>query len=105
LTLGFYDNLVLEELCDYADKLLDKTGRRWPSLYAAIVQHFLVKGQGKEAVVWHNRLFERHPPTASGFAELCHKTVHNRGDLQALEEIYEKNEYRNAYGRKILNLH
>jgi hypothetical protein len=104
LHLGFYNNKVLEELCDYADKLLEKTGRRWPRLYSTIVQHFLVIGRGKEAVAWHNRLFERHPPSAHGFAELCHQTVHHRGDLKALKEIYEKNEHRNAYGKIVPTL-
>ena len=104
LHLGLYDNTVLEELCDYADKLLDETGRRWPRLYCTVVQHFLVRGQGKEALAWHNRLFERHPPTATGFAELCHQTIHHRGDLEALEEIYEKNEHRNVYGKIVPTL-
>lgn len=104
LTLGFYDNKVLEEVCAYADKLLEKTGRRWPRLYSTIVQHFLVSGKGKEALTWHNRLFERHPPTSTSFVELCHQTVHNRGDLKAFKEIYEKNEHRNAYGKIIPTL-
>jgi len=104
LTLGFYDNKVLEELCDYADNLLERRNRRWPRLYAAIVQHFLVKGQGKEALEWHNRLIERHPPTARSFIELCHQTVHQRGDLKALEVIYDQNEHRNVYGKVVPTL-
>ena len=104
LKLGFCDNQVLEELCVYADNLLDKTGRRWTRLYATIVQHFLVSGKGEEATAWHNRLLERHPPTAHSFRVLCHQTVHHRGDLKALKEIYRKNEHRNAYGEIIPTL-
>lgn len=104
LKLGFYDNQVLEELCTYADELLETRQRRWPRLYTTIVEHFLVRGQGKEAVAWHNRLLERHPPSAISFAELCHKTVHHRGDLNALKEIYDQNEHRNAYGRIVPTL-
>lgn len=104
LTLGFRDNKVLEEVCSYADNLLETKGHRWSRLYSTIVQHFLTKDQGAEALVWHDRLFERHPPTAKAFAELCHQTVHNRGDLQSLEEIYDMNEHRNAYGKIVPTL-
>ena len=104
LKLGFYDNQVLEEVCAYADELLELKQRRWPRLYATIVQHFLVRGQGGEALAWHHRLFERHPPSAFAFAELCHRTVHHRGDLNALKEIYDKNDHRNAYGKIVPTL-
>ena len=104
LKLGFYDNQILEELCTYADSLLECEKRRWPRLYATIVEHFLVRGQGNEAVAWHNRLFERHSPSATAFAELCHQTVYQKGDLKALKEIYDKNEHRNAYGKIVLTL-
>jgi hypothetical protein len=98
LKLGFYDNRVLEEICAYADELLEKRRERWPRLYATVVEHFLIRDQGKEALVWHNRLLERHPPSATSFATLCHRTVRHRGDLEALKEIYDTNEHRNAYG-------
>jgi hypothetical protein len=104
LKLGFYDNQVLEEVFAYADELLQTKQRRWPRMYATIVQHFLVDGNGKEALVWHNRLLERHPPSAASFAELCHRTVYHRGDLNVLKEIYDANKYRNAYGRIIPTL-
>jgi hypothetical protein len=104
LRLGFYDNKILEELCTYADELLETEQRRWPRLYSMVVQHFLLRGQGIEAVAWHNRLLERHPPSATSFAELCRQTVHHKGDLNALKEIYDKNEHRNAYGRIVPTL-
>lgn len=99
LTLGFQDKKVLEEVVTYADDILEKHRRRWLRLYVTIIQHLLVNDRGSEALSWHNRLFEKHPPTEIGFAEMCRLVVFKRGDLRALKEIYKRNVHRNAYAK------
>jgi hypothetical protein len=101
LALGFRQKDVLEEVWRYADKMLDSTGKRWPKLYTTIIQYMLLNDRGHEAVQWHTRLIDRHPPGPRGFSELCRHTVMRRGDLIGLWKIYEKSSYRNAYAKVV----
>ncbi|TAQ90900.1 hypothetical protein B7494_g748 [Chlorociboria aeruginascens] len=97
LDLGFEDVKLLEQVCDYADKLHDSTGERWSKLYISIVQHFLLQREGNRAIAWHNRLIEGHPPTPRAFANLCRQVIVWGGDMAALQRIYTLSSYRNIY--------
>jgi hypothetical protein len=101
LAVGFHDHALLEEICEYADKMLDETGERWSSLYIFVVHHFLVNGQGENAIRWHNRLIQLHPPGPKAFTEMCRHVVFKDGDMESLRAIYTQNKYRNAYSRII----
>jgi pentatricopeptide repeat protein len=101
LALGFQDHTLLDQVCGYADRILDDHRERWSRLYTYIIQHFLVSGQGEAAVKWHERLFELHPPGPKGFAEMCRQVTFKDGDMDALRIIYKRNTHRNAYSKVI----
>ena len=71
LALGFEDEKVLQEIWQYADRLLATTGDRWSHLYTTIVQHMLLYDRGQGALVWHSRLRDKHPPPPSSFVKMC----------------------------------
>ncbi|RKF55351.1 putative pentatricopeptide repeat domain-containing protein [Golovinomyces cichoracearum] len=97
LQLGFSDDNTLKQICDYADKLFEREGKRWLLLYDNIVEHFLVKKSGKKALMWHERLFPLHPPGANRFRAFFREVVHQNGDISALKTIYQRSPYRNVY--------
>lgn len=99
--LGLQDDKVLDEIVEYANQMLESKDARWSKLYIRIVQHMLLNGRGEDAIVWHNRLFDLHPPGPNGFAEMVHQIIFRKGDTEALKEIYEKNSHRNVYGKVI----
>jgi len=99
LALGLQDRAVLEEVCNYADELLDETGERWTKLYTSIIEHFLIVGQGENALKWHDRLFKLHPPGARHFMEMCRYVARKEGDMETLRSIYLRNKHRALYSR------
>ncbi|TQS37583.1 hypothetical protein Golomagni_01939 [Golovinomyces magnicellulatus] len=103
LKLGFSDDRILKQICDYADKLLEREGKRWLPLYDKIVEHFLVRKSGKKALMWHERLFPLHPPGAARFRTFFREVIHQNGDISALKTIYQRSPYRNVYSG-VINL-
>ncbi|PMD21236.1 hypothetical protein NA56DRAFT_572468 [Hyaloscypha hepaticicola] len=101
LAVGLHDHVLLEELCGYADKMYDETGEHWSGLSSFVVQHFLVHGQGRDAIRLHNRLFARHPMGANQFSEMCRQVVFKGGDMETLRAIYTQNKHRSSYSRII----
>jgi hypothetical protein len=101
LALGFQDRDILEEVCVYADRLLDETGERWSRLYVSIIEHFLINWQGDHARRWHERLFRLHLPGSRLFAEMCRYVEFRNGDIEALRRIYTLNKHRNVYSRVV----
>jgi hypothetical protein len=104
LNLGFQDEKVLLQICNYADQQLSATGKRWPALYRTIIQRMLLSGKGKEANKWHERLYEKHPPSAASFLDLCRLISHMGADMESLVYIYQKNNFRNVYSKIIPTL-
>jgi hypothetical protein len=101
LALGFQDNALLDQVCGYADRMLDQYQERWSRLYVHIVQHFLISKQGERAVKWHKRLLSHHPPGPKAFAEMCRQVTFTDGDMEALRTIYTRNSHRNAYSKVV----
>jgi hypothetical protein len=101
LSLGFQDHDLLEQICGYADKMLNEYRGRWTRFYIYIIQHFLVNGQGEKAVLWHRRLYKLHPPGPKAFAEMCRQVTFKDGDMEALRRIYSCNNHRNAYAKVV----
>ena len=99
--LGLQDKNVLMEILIYANKMLDTEERRWSRLYVKIVQYLLGNGRGKEAIEWHDRLSQRHPPLAKDFSEMVRQIIYRKGDVEALKEIYERSEHRNVYSKVV----
>ncbi|PMD40992.1 hypothetical protein L207DRAFT_489005 [Hyaloscypha variabilis F] len=99
LALGFQNHTLLEEVCKYADRLLDENGERWSKLYVSVIEHFLVTGQGTNAIKWHDRLFKLHPPGYKVFAGMCRYVALKDGDMETLRSIYTRNKHRNIYSR------
>ncbi|KAL3424889.1 pentatricopeptide repeat domain-containing protein-like protein [Phlyctema vagabunda] len=99
LTLGFEDSSILQDIRRYADEQLESTGQRWNMFYVAIIQHFLLTGQGHRAQAWHNKLIERHPPGPRSFSEMCRQVCLWSGDLDALKYIYAQNGFVNTYSK------
>jgi hypothetical protein len=101
ITLGLQNDDVLKEVWEFADQMLELTDKRWTKLYTRVVQHMLVNGRGKEAITWHNRLFERHPPGPNAFGEMVRQVIFKGGDKEALKEVYKNNKHRTAYGKVV----
>jgi hypothetical protein len=101
LGLGFHNLAALDRIIQYADFIWKTEKRRWSKLYAHIIRFFLENGEVKDAVAWHNRLFQFHPPSPIYFAEMCRHVVYKNGDLGALKTISLKNEHRNVYSKVI----
>ncbi|RDW59776.1 hypothetical protein BP6252_12863 [Coleophoma cylindrospora] len=99
LELGFVQLEYLESLMHHADDLLKTSGKRWTLLYAKVLQHFLLNGQGHKALSWHRRLIDCHPPGPKGFAEMCRQVVLWNGDLTALKQVYKENNHCNTYSK------
>jgi hypothetical protein len=99
LALGFQDNALLDQVCGYADRMLQQHRERWSRLYVHVIQHLLINGQGEKAVQWHEQLFMYHPPGPKAFAEMCRQVTFNDGDMEALRTIYTRNNHRNAYSK------
>jgi hypothetical protein len=99
--LGLQNIDILNEVRVYADQMLKSTNKRWLSLYIKIVQHMLLTGRGKEALVWHNRLFLLHPPGPRGFGEMVRQVIFQQGDMEALKQIYQWNNHHNVYGKVV----
>lgn len=95
--LGLQDKDVLNEILEYANKMLKSTNERWSKFYISIVQYMLLNGRGKDAIAWHNRLFELHSPDTNGFAGMIRQVIYRQGDTKALKKIYEQNTHRNIY--------
>ncbi|RKF62070.1 putative pentatricopeptide repeat domain-containing protein [Erysiphe neolycopersici] len=97
LELGFTDYNILNQICDYADHIWERHGKRWLLLYVSILEHTLIHEKGKNALSWHRRLFPHHPPGAARFREFFREVVHQKGNLSALKMIYKLSPYRNVY--------
>jgi hypothetical protein len=101
LSLGLHDYNILYQLWRYADELSEKDKRRWPKLYVQMIGSLLLTGCGAEAVQWHDRLHQHHPPNYRTFAELCRVVTLKKGDMAALREIYKRNEHRKCYSKVV----
>ncbi|KAI9742578.1 MAG: hypothetical protein M1818_003719 [Claussenomyces sp. TS43310] len=101
LDLGFKDPSLLQDICRYANELYDTTGRSWPRLYVAIMQHLLVQGDPAEALRWHDRLIDRHPPSTASFSRLAGNVFFYKGDATIFRELYLRSNHRNAYSKII----
>ncbi|KAE9368071.1 hypothetical protein N431DRAFT_429291 [Stipitochalara longipes BDJ] len=101
IALGLQDHSLLEEICEHADRILDESRERWSRLYVSIITHFLVKGQGKNAIKWHDQLFKLHPPGSKLFKDMCRYVVFENGDMEALRSIYTRNKHPILYSRII----
>ncbi|POS87848.1 hypothetical protein EPUL_000414 [Erysiphe pulchra] len=97
LELGFTDFSILNQICDYADDIWERHRERWLLLYVSILEHTLIHEKGKNALIWHRRLFPHHPPGAARFREFFREIVHQKGNLSALKMIYKLSPYRNVY--------
>ena len=96
--LGLQDEDMLNEILEYSNRTLESTNERWPELYIKIVQNMLLSDRGEEAIAWHNRLFELHPPPPDTFTEMACQVIFRQGDTRAFKTIYETTSYRNLYG-------
>lgn len=97
LELGFTDYNILNQVCDYADNILERHGKRWLLLYVSILEHMLIHENSKNALSWHRRLFAHHPPGAARFREFFREVVHQKGNISGLKMIYKLSPYRNVY--------
>ena len=88
LALG--DDVVLNELCAYVQNLEAATGLQWRKLYVTIIQHLLCTDRSSEAMMWHDRLYTKFPPTYALFAQMCRYVIMRDGDLVTLQELYRK---------------
>jgi hypothetical protein len=104
LLLGFEDSSVLEQICKYADDLYNARGIRWPKLYRRVVQHFLVHGTGKQAIRWHERLINKHPPGPRELDTMLRSVLllrENTAVESYLQQIYVACGHRKAYSKVI----
>jgi hypothetical protein len=104
LDLGFHDRKVLNQLVKYSDELLKETGRRWKGLYTRILEYALKVKQGGEAILWHRKLVDRHPPDREAFESLCKRVIDGKGNIESLRKIYDMSEFHVSYSKVILRL-
>lgn len=97
INMGLEDRSALLMVAEYSDRMLTITGKKWPKLYTAILQHFVMGGEKKDVAWWHERLIELHPPSSSHFSRLMSNAIHNNGDADTIECLYELNGFRTLY--------
>ncbi|KAL3476958.1 hypothetical protein BJX99DRAFT_226821 [Aspergillus californicus] len=72
--LGLKREAILHEVVDYALKLWNKLGQRWPKLYQSIVGGLLERGMAFQALGFHKRLQNPHLSDPSDIAQ-CLKSL------------------------------
>ncbi|KUJ07204.1 uncharacterized protein LY89DRAFT_691980 [Mollisia scopiformis] len=100
LDLGFRDPQVLDRILKYADHIWTTEKKRWSKLYTHVMSFFLINDPS-EALLWHQRLFQNHPPGLTRFAEMCRFVVFQSGNLDLLKKIYMQNTHRNVYSKVV----